>query len=106
VPSPSDATWRDDRHLDRTITSDEEEPMMSQEQTNHPAAGRQAGHDEVQDQACASGFDVPVGMSFDYIDEAIEESMDASDPPAFMPQTTVGPPRRDASRAGDQGHGD
>jgi hypothetical protein len=42
----------------------------------------------------ASGQDVQEAQ-FDYIDEAIEETMIASDPPAFTPETGIGPPRRD-----------
>ena len=80
--------------------------MANQEQANHPAAGRQPADEEIQDRANPSTSDVPVGMGFDYIDEAIEESMDASDPPALAPQTTIGPPRRDARRVPDQGRRD
>jgi hypothetical protein len=105
VAARSDATWRDDRHLDRTITSDEEEPMTSQEPADHPAAGRQPDN-EVVDQAHVPGSDVQAVMPFDYIDEAIEETMVASDPPALTPRTAVGPPGRDASQVGGQGRRD
>jgi hypothetical protein len=79
--------------------------MTSQEPIDHPAAGAEPGT-ELPDQARAPRADIPVGMPFDYIDEAIEESMDASDPPALTPETTIGPPGRDASRAGGPGRRD
>jgi hypothetical protein len=79
--------------------------MTSQEQINHPAAGAEPGN-ELSDQAGAPRADFQVGMPFDYIDEAIEESMDASDPPALTPETTIGPPGRDATRAGGPGRRD
>lgn len=34
----------------------------------------------------------PHQPEFDYIDEAVEETMIASDPPSFLPHTTIGPP--------------
>lgn len=80
--------------------------MTSQERANHPAAGRQPGNAEDRDPECASGPDTSCEKPFDYIDEAIEESMDASDPPALTPQTSIGPPGRDASQAGDRGRRD
>jgi hypothetical protein len=100
VATRSDATWRDDRHLDRTITS-EEEPMTSQEQAHHPDAGRPPGT-EVADQAQAPGSDVQAVLPFDYIDEALEETMVASDPTALTPQTGIGSPDRDAGAEVDR----
>lgn len=40
-------------------------------------------------------------MPFDYIDEAIEETMVASDPPALTPGTGVGSPSRDPGAGAD-----
>jgi hypothetical protein len=36
-------------------------------------------------------------VQIDYIDEAIEESFSASDPPAWMPATAIAGPDQDAS---------
>jgi hypothetical protein len=80
--------------------------MTNQKQANDPAAGRLPGGAEDRNPARVSGPDVPSGMSFDYIDEALEETMVASDPPALTPQTTVGPPSPDATRRGGQGRRD
>lgn len=40
---------------------------------------------------------------YDSIDEAVEETMIASDPPAFTPHTTLGPPGHART---DRGRGD
>jgi hypothetical protein len=45
------------------------------------------------------------GREYDDIDEAVEETMIASDPPAFSPQTSIGPPGR-AGVDADKGHRD
>ncbi len=39
-------------------------------------------------------------IQINYIDEALEESMPASDPPSATPTTGVGPPPRDADKTG------
>ena len=47
----------------------------------------------------ASDDQAPHQAEFDYIDEALEETMIASDPPSFAPHTTIGPPKHfDADR--------
>jgi hypothetical protein len=76
--------------------------MTSQEQANHLADGQQLGSAEDRDQACVSGPGVPSGMAFDYIDEALEETMVASDPPAPTPETGIGSPGRDADAEVDR----
>jgi hypothetical protein len=50
----------------------------------------------------ASDEPAPLQPEYDYIDEAVEETMIASDPPSFTPHTTIGPPRH-AGPAQDQG---
>jgi hypothetical protein len=60
--------------------------MKTQERNDQPGQAHDCG------QTDSAPADDPCGTSFDYIDEAIEESMDASDPPALAPQTTIGPP--------------
>ena len=39
-------------------------------------------------------------VQIDYMDETIEESMPASDPPASTPTTGIGPPAHRAGKAG------
>ncbi len=39
---------------------------------------------------------------FDAIDEAVEETMIASDPPALTPETTIGPPGRAGADKGNR----
>ncbi len=45
----------------------------------------------------ASDEQAPLQPEYDDIDEAVEETMIASDPPSFTPHTTIGPPRRAGS---------
>lgn len=73
--------------------------MISAERAGHPADDEQPVDAHDRDQPCGSDADEPCGMPFDYIDEAIEESMIASDPPALTPQTGIGSPNRRSSPA-------
>ena len=73
--------------------------MISQDRANPPAAGLQPGDAGEPGQTDAQGSDGPCAMPFDYIDEALEETMIASDPPALTPVTTIGPPGRDTRQA-------
>jgi hypothetical protein len=66
--------------------------MITPERANRPADAGKPGDTEARDPACASKRDDQPCTSFDYIDEAIEESMIASDPPALTPVTAIGPP--------------
>jgi hypothetical protein len=74
--------------------------MTNQKQVHHPAASQQTGSEEIPDRACGSGPDAQACMPFDYIDEVLEETMVASDPPALTPQTAIGSPDRDADAEG------
>jgi len=77
----------------------EEDPMISHEPANPPAADRPPGNAEERGQTGAQGLDGQSGMPFDYIDEALEETMIASAPPALTPETAIGPPAREAGQA-------
>jgi hypothetical protein len=76
--------------------------MTSQEQANHPPADRPSGREEVQEPAQASGCDVQLGIPCDYIDEALEETMVASDPPPLTPQAGIGSPGHNAGAEVDR----
>jgi len=73
--------------------------MISAERAGHPADDEQPRDAQDRDQSCGSDADDPCVSPFDYIDEAIEESMITSDPPALTPQTGIGAPNRPSSPA-------
>jgi len=76
--------------------------MISKQPASNPTPDVQQGGPQDRGESCGPDHDRRCGTSYDYMDEAIEESMDASDPPALAPQTTIGPPSRGAGdgRAG------
>jgi hypothetical protein len=104
--SLSDATWRHGRHLDRTLQP-EEEPMTSRDSTtaptgSQPIASPQSAGAIDSDRSPAMEDEGPIEIELDFIDEALEESMIASDPPALTPETAIGPPGHGADKSKDK----
>jgi hypothetical protein len=64
--------------------------MISQEQANPAAEQPECAPEPGRAETPGSGG--ACGLPFDYIDEELEETMIASDPPALAPQTAIGPP--------------
>jgi hypothetical protein len=72
--------------------------------TSQSVAGAQSAGAGDRDPSSAAQDARPVEIEFDFIDEALEETMPASDPPALAPETTIGPPdRHDEDRDRDRG---
>jgi hypothetical protein len=86
--------------IGRSHPIDEEDNMISQERANPPADGPQPVSVEERCPTGTQGLEGQSEMPFDYIDEALEETMIACDPPALTPRTTVGPPDRGATPVG------
>lgn len=63
-----------------------------------PPASPQVG----ADQADAPADEGQTNIQIDYIDEVLEESMPASDPPAWTPTTSIGPPIHESAKPGGQ----
>ena len=66
--------------------------MIIQERANPPGAGQPPGGADDQPRQDTPQADESAALPFDYIDEALEETMIASDPPALSPRTGVGAP--------------
>ena len=73
--------------------------MRTQERAEPPTASHAGdGRDRSPDGGDAIQPDEgQADVQIDYIDEAIEESFPASDPPAWMPATAIAGPDQDAS---------
>jgi len=68
---------------DRVQSSKSQGPVSDPDATDEYNTGQIAAAAEDEDRT---------NLQIDYIDEALEESMPASDPPAATPTTGVGPP--------------
>ena len=74
--------------------------MNNTTQPPKPQASPQAD----ADLADAPEDEVLTSIQIDYIDEALEETIPASDPPAWTPTTSIGPPIHESDRGARLGY--
>jgi hypothetical protein len=91
--------------LDQTIHSDEEDTMSGIPQPNKSPSGRPVADPDATDdydtvQVDDEADEGKTKMQINYIDEALEESIPASDPPSSTPTTGVGPPSHPGDKTG------
>src|SRR5262249_29152642 len=86
----------------------QEEPMSNQPRAQPPTGPQAAGLDSLdgprsRDRANGVRNSGPAQLQMDYIDEAIEESGPAADPPALAAAAAIAPPGRTGREPGLNG---
>ena len=70
---------------------------------SRPVGGQQSGDPPGPDRTAAVDDEGPIEIELDFIDEALEETMIASDPPAALtPETAIGPPAHGRDKDGSR----